>query len=381
MLEPNQVRGIDMLARSTVGALVTLLVISSMASAGQPQESDDAARYAEDVGVTYAEATRRLGMQEAAGQLEARLIEAAPDTFAGLWLVHDPRFGVVASFTTEPDAAVRSVIEDDPLGAVTVKARPAFSLRELERLAADILAEAGEGLRPFDLEVDVKAGVVVVYSTEAEAPAAMTRVVGPESPARHEQVDSLSVPTANIYGGLNIGCTSGFSVTNGATAGVTTAAHCGPLHTFQGVTLPVKAEKFTTSYDVQWNSAPGFTVKPWAYDGDSSPRTIVGSVSRSNTAIDTYLCKYGNATHFDCGYVVSKTYAPGWVPGAAATFMRLYNPGIDLASGTDSGGPIYSLTKAYGTTSGSFGSNNVDSNIYMASNYFTSGMGISLLAP
>lgn len=126
---------------------------------------------------------------------------------------------------------------------------------------------------------------------------------------RYEDVDRLSQPAANIYGGLNIGCTSGFSVIGNGVKGVTTAAHCGPPHTYQGVTLPVKAEKYTTSYDIQWNSAPGFTVQPWAYDGDATPRTIVGSVSRTNTPINAYLCKYGINTQFGCGYVISKSAA------------------------------------------------------------------------
>ncbi len=44
----------------------------------------DATEYAKDVGVSVGEAVRRLKLQTAIGQLDAKLTSGEPDTFGGL---------------------------------------------------------------------------------------------------------------------------------------------------------------------------------------------------------------------------------------------------------------------------------------------------------
>ena len=64
----------------------------------QPSDAllQDAQAYAADVGVDLEEALNRLGLQDAIGNLNARLQSEQRDTFAGLWVEHQPAPGTVA---------------------------------------------------------------------------------------------------------------------------------------------------------------------------------------------------------------------------------------------------------------------------------------------
>lgn len=105
---------------------------------------------------------------------------------------------------------------------------------------------------------------------------------------------------------------------------------------------------------------------------------ITSTTSRSNQALNSYYCKYGATTLYNCGYSISKTRAPGYVPDVNATFMELHRDGVDLCPGGDSGGPIYSSGSALGITSGCAGSG-IDNMLYIAINYVTGGLGLSVL--
>ena len=103
--------------------------------------------------------------------------------------------------------------------------------------------------------------------------------------------------------------------------------------------------------------------------------------SRDRGLLGAFLCKYGKTTGFDCGHITSKTYTPSWVPNAAATFITARKEGVDMASGGDSGGPIFSSNAALGIVAGSVGSNNIDQVIYVAINYVEAGLSVKVTFP
>lgn len=282
-----------------------------------------------------------------------------------------------ALFTREGAATVSKETAGTALEGRVTTAAARFSLADLQE-QADAYLERLRPVHEFDLTIDLFSNTIVIEVDNKPDRDRLAAQV--QEPATVRVVTELSRPAANIYAGLAISCTTGFSVISGTTKGISTAGHCPDSQSYAGTTLPRKAEKLTTSYDVQWHSAPGLTVQPWANDGDGQVRYINGKVARSSQALNTYLCKYGVSTGFDCGYIVANNFAPSWVPGASATFMRLYSAeGHDMASSGDSGGPVYSLTKAYGLISGSYGSNNVDQAVYMAANYIETGVGVTIL--
>ena len=87
--------------------------------------------YAEQFGVELQEAVNRLMLQEPAGKLGATLEEHEGDTFADLWIQHEPEFVIVVAFTRNGDETVRRYIQGGPLEEL-VKVRHAdATLREL----------------------------------------------------------------------------------------------------------------------------------------------------------------------------------------------------------------------------------------------------------
>jgi len=111
-------------------------------------------------------------------------------------------------------------------------------------------------------------------------------------------------------------------------------------------------ELFGGSHDEQWHTAPGFTVKNWAYDGlccDSDPyyRPITSRKYRDSQALNTLVCQYGKTNGYSCGYLVSKVLQCG-TPSPQPTCMRLHRDNIDLSDQGDSRGPVYVSTSAWG---------------------------------
>lgn len=74
----------------------------------------DAALYAEGQGIPLEEAVTRLRLQDSIGPLGATLEENEADTFAGLWLQHQPQFRLVIAFTENGEETVRPYIEGQP---------------------------------------------------------------------------------------------------------------------------------------------------------------------------------------------------------------------------------------------------------------------------
>ena len=195
---------------------------------------------------------------------------------------------------------------------------------------------------------------------------------GEDQPAVHLEAD--------IHGGLALStCTSGFSVEDGeGTSGITTAGHCGESQAYDGTDLDFEEEKEETNYDIQWHTAPGFTVTneiQWWETG--STREITDTVGRSSQSVGDYVCKYGKTSYYTCGYISDTSF---WPSGLSATFIRVDNTGgyDDLSSGGDSGGPWFLSGDAYGTHVGAPSSDTNDA-IYMAVNYISPGIGVNVM--
>jgi hypothetical protein len=191
-------------------------------------------------------------------------------------------------------------------------------------------------------------------------------------------VESLGTLDTDIYGGLALTtCTSGFAVkTAGGTKGITTAGHIVSEQSYGGHNLPFQDEEYGTSYDIQWHTAPDFTVVndiQW-YTGYVCD--ITSTKSRSDQSIGGWVAKYGKTTEFTAGHISSKTYQPA---GLSATFIRVDNDGgyDDLSQGGDSGGPWFNNHTAYGSHCGSV-AGDMDDAYYMAIDY-VSILGVSVM--
>jgi hypothetical protein len=118
------------------------------------------------MGVDLDEAVRRLQYQDDIGRLNAALATNERDTFAGLWLQHQPDFRVIVRFTRDGEATIRPYIEGQPW-ADLIEVRPAsVTLAELQA----IQRETSQALDKLDFGVthvlDVKGNRIEAYVTD-----------------------------------------------------------------------------------------------------------------------------------------------------------------------------------------------------------------------
>ena len=95
----------------------------------------DAQYYADETGVTLEEALARLDTQndDAIGNLQTQLHANETDTFAGLWLQHDPEYRVVVAFTQAGEETIRKYVAADSELAQLIDVRQAqYTFAQLE---------------------------------------------------------------------------------------------------------------------------------------------------------------------------------------------------------------------------------------------------------
>ncbi|MCB9418957.1 MAG: hypothetical protein H6667_04095 [Ardenticatenaceae bacterium] len=119
----------------------------------------DAQQYADDMGVTLEEALARLNVQndEAISALQNQLQANEADTFAGLWLQHEPEFRVVVAFTRDGQKTIRKYVADDSELAQLIEVRQAqYTYAQLE-------ADQQEAFRILNaLDMPAAGGIMVM---------------------------------------------------------------------------------------------------------------------------------------------------------------------------------------------------------------------------
>lgn len=322
-------------------------------------------------------------MESAAGVLDETLTVALPETFGGLFITNSRDFHVIAMSTVNTDEA-RILAEAAALGLADVTEVRAARW-SIEQLTADAHRVSDTLAGHVDVDVNVFENEVRVSALASKVPDAATL---PKS-ARIQIVPMLAQPTAEVYGGAHLSsCTSGFSVRlNGTTTkGITTAGHCSDSQSWFGTAFPFKAERLGGSSDSQWHTTPGYTpVNKIRDSAGGSWRYVLAVTPAANQALGSLVCHYGQTTAYGCGRLSTKTLAPAWVPNSNGTFHMISrttsSPG-DLSSPGDSGGPVFSSSSAWGTTSGeywSFDYSCLCQNVYAPTNYISNGMNITIL--
>ncbi|MFW5942998.1 MAG: hypothetical protein ACOCXI_14445, partial [Chloroflexota bacterium] len=73
----------------------------------------DAQTYAEDQGISLEEAVSRMNVQQALGEsgLQSALMQNEADTFAGLWIEHEPAYRIVVAFTEDGEQTIQPYLD------------------------------------------------------------------------------------------------------------------------------------------------------------------------------------------------------------------------------------------------------------------------------
>lgn len=94
-------------------------------------------------GVSLEEAYQRLRVEDPIGTLQAELTEWEADTFAGLWIEHEPQYRVVVAFTRDGEKALKPYLENRSIPGLTIR-KAHFTYAELEAMQAQAMRELGK---------------------------------------------------------------------------------------------------------------------------------------------------------------------------------------------------------------------------------------------
>jgi antitoxin component of RelBE/YafQ-DinJ toxin-antitoxin module len=303
----------------------------------------DAKAYASVMGVDTDEAIRRLQLQGDIGELNRELTEEEGETFAGLWIQHQPEYRVIVMFTRDSETILQSYVRDRALAGLVEAHTTHTTLKELETARSQAVQTVSNlGIR-VSSAINIPNNRAELYVLD---PAQLTESLRKTNTRLPDNVDvvkftELSRDVADIFGGKALTtCTSGFSVRNSSgTKGVTTAGHCNNSQSYSGVSLPFMSGTTGGVYDIQWHRGDhAFTVRNLIWDGTYN-RFIYSVKFRASQSVGEWVCKYGMTTGYACGTI-------------ATTSQDGVNIRVDnmTVQGGDSGGPWFWNNTAYGTT-------------------------------
>ncbi|MDX1417042.1 MAG: hypothetical protein R3293_22750 [Candidatus Promineifilaceae bacterium] len=132
----------------------------------------DAQAYAEAMGVTLEEAIARLETQneDEISRLNRQLENNEADTFAGLWLEHQPEYRVVVAFTRDGQETIGQYVDEDSELDPLIEVRPAqYTLAELQADQEELLSILDGSGQPFGVGIMLMENRVMVDVTDTAA--------------------------------------------------------------------------------------------------------------------------------------------------------------------------------------------------------------------
>ena len=126
----------------------------------------DAETMAEDLGISVDEAIRRLKLQDPIGTLGAELERLEADTFAGLWIQHEPEYRIVVAFTRNGEETIQPYVENTPLANLIEVRTAEATCEELKAVQQEthwLLDELGLSVASG---INIKENQVELYVTD-----------------------------------------------------------------------------------------------------------------------------------------------------------------------------------------------------------------------
>jgi hypothetical protein len=136
----------DVLLETALGGPVRPTPTTGMADSLRQVAEEMAASW----GVSVEEAYQRLRSEDPIGTLQAELTEWEADTFAGLWIEHEPQYRVVVAFTRDGEETLEPYLANRSIPGLTIR-QARFTYAELEGMQAQAMRE----LDKLDFEVHV----------------------------------------------------------------------------------------------------------------------------------------------------------------------------------------------------------------------------------
>lgn len=160
--------------------------------------------YAEKYKVSLEEALYRIKLQPSIGDLNANLETAEAESFAGLWIEHEPSYKVVIQFTHDAERTLEPYLPGISF-AHLIEARTAkISVQELQKIhdrmveKINVLEMAADSTVQADSAINIIQNRIDIFVTDPEA-VDWPAVLGDDNKyAAVVKIDALPVPAADI---------------------------------------------------------------------------------------------------------------------------------------------------------------------------------------
>jgi hypothetical protein len=126
----------------------------------------DAEIMAQQLDIPVEEAMRQLSLQDLAGDLNAELEQREADTFAGLWIQHEPEYGIVAAFTRDGEETLQRYVAGTPLDGLVQVRKARFTYAELVAAGQEVGRLVQELGLPFSWGSDVEGNRIELWVTD-----------------------------------------------------------------------------------------------------------------------------------------------------------------------------------------------------------------------
>ncbi|MFC7535760.1 hypothetical protein ACFQPG_00085 [Sphingomonas sp. GCM10030256] len=334
--------------------------------------AQDADAYAKAYALPPANALARLKAQADSVATTERLRTTYRSRLAGMYIEQRPVWRIVVLLTGTDKPADYTVSAGGMQVPVTFQAGAQVT-REQVLAAIDLhraaISSAVPGVRGVGHDPRTGRMIVMQRASAARRPAAeiegeLARLTGVPVTLRRLQAtfaNTGALGGSRVVGPLNgVGyvCTTGFVVTYGALAGITTAAHCPDNMTYRGPDGEERLLKFAggwgTAYrDVQVHTGVGRADPLFFADkARTQARAVTSWRTRPMTRAGDIVCMRGESSGYNCSEVELIDFAPpAELCGGLCSASWVTVKGPECRRG-DSGGPVFLGTTAYGILKG-----------------------------
>jgi streptogrisin C len=343
-------------------------------------------------GWTVAQARAQFDTAQRMGRVQEAIAAWMPDAYVGGVLSAQPGGAPSLLLKGAADAFVRDTVAAAGIPVRIIDRQP-YSYRELEQRSVkahrSLLAL---GYPEVITGVDIESATVQASVTGRPGlPSAGSALAALPADLRSGlDVAVIDGPVGGYetaaFGGQRIRsaagatCTSGFSVTNGVTTGITGAAHCGAMSTVvhDAVThaLSFQAEHRGARGDVEWYTTA--VPEPDDFHADSANIRDVAAVEPVNgITVGESVCFYGRTTNVrNCTTVHATGLTLTFTDGV--TVSQLVASTANVSTGGDSGGPWTFNNTAYGVHVGAGTLDGARRSLFTPADIIDEAIGVSV---
>jgi hypothetical protein len=375
---------------------VTALVAGPAASSGAADSGlmTDLRLVAAARGWTVSEAVAQHDVADRFGRIQQQVAALRPDLYAGATLSTQPGGAPTLYVKGRADASVREAVTSAGIPITLVEGHP-LSWLELEARSQELNRRLGAlGFRDIVASFDEATAIVEATVTRIPGlpgqPAQILSLLPSELRDRVQLglVDAPASADFTASGGMWVRddgvneCTSGWSVTDGGTTGVTTAGHCNGIneinHPGVGIhSLTWQAQHTGSWGDVEWHTST--TSEPASFYASSSDVRDVDAVEpRLSITVGESVCGYGRSSNSrDCSESVYRTSVSVTI-GATVYDRLVAMDAQNTMTFGDSGGGWSFSTDAYGSVKGSSTINGSARDTWSVADLYDEALGVSV---